>query len=66
IDNYREVVRIAPASVDARLNLALLYERVGRRGMAARELRALLEISPGHAEARRALGRLTSGSRGGK
>jgi tetratricopeptide (TPR) repeat protein len=46
VDAYREVVRIVPSHVGARMNLAFSYERLNREEDAIDEYRKLLESNP--------------------
>lgn len=47
IEGYREVVQLAPESVEARHNLALALERTGRNDEAEKEYREVLRRKPG-------------------
>lgn len=46
VDAYREVVRIVPSHVGARMNLAFSYERLNREEDAIDEYRKILQASP--------------------
>ncbi len=55
IGNFKFAVHLNPGHIDARLNLAELYNRIGKIDLAISEYETILEKAPNHKEATRLL-----------
>ncbi len=63
IEAFQAALRLDPNHVEARVNLGVMYVRLGRPDEAVAEYRAALALDPGHAEANYNLGNALAGRR---
>ena len=59
VAEWQTIAAQEPRNLEARVALARAYLKMGERGLALREYRHLLALSPGHAEARQSVARLS-------